>query len=192
MHPVKDIGISSWPVDKVEFGADAYAHRKQVDVKQKYNQVPQTAWVCSVPVAVGVSRVQDASVRISLQTQSLRPSVTHGWAAQPGRERSAAMVRRTWGKYVAVCPVSNSPLTFNHINPFERLYFYKEVCSFVHWSRHYCWLCFRLYLYMYCAVVLWVYNNFSLINIKEDQKFNDSSPKIHSELSSVTVTGVVP
>ncbi len=23
--------------------ADAYAHRKQVDVKQKYNQVPQTA-----------------------------------------------------------------------------------------------------------------------------------------------------
>ena len=38
-------------------------------------------------------------------------------------------------------------------NPFENkvweIYFYKEVCSFVHWSRHYCWLCFRIYLYMH-------------------------------------------
>ena len=41
MHPVEDIGISPWPVDV----ADAYAHRKQVYVRQLYNQVPQTAWV---------------------------------------------------------------------------------------------------------------------------------------------------
>ena len=27
--------------------ADGYAHRKQVEVKQKYNQVPQTVWVSS-------------------------------------------------------------------------------------------------------------------------------------------------
>ena len=31
-------------MDVVEFGADAYAYRKQVGVKQLYNQVPQTAW----------------------------------------------------------------------------------------------------------------------------------------------------
>ena len=45
VHQVEDIGISPWPVDLVEFGADAYAHRKHVSVKQLYNQVPQTAWV---------------------------------------------------------------------------------------------------------------------------------------------------
>ena len=45
VHPIEDIGISPWPVDVVEFVADAYAHRKQVYDKQLYNQVPQTAWV---------------------------------------------------------------------------------------------------------------------------------------------------
>ena len=35
--------------------------------------------------------------------RGLGPSVTHGWAAQPGCERSAAIVRRTLGQYVAVC-----------------------------------------------------------------------------------------
>ena len=54
VHPVEDIGISPWPVDVVEFGADAYAHRKQVGVKQLYNQVPPTAWVDSVRGAVPV------------------------------------------------------------------------------------------------------------------------------------------
>ena len=37
VHPVEDIGISPWPVDVVEFGADAYAHRKQLYIKQLYN-----------------------------------------------------------------------------------------------------------------------------------------------------------
>ena len=63
-------------------------------------------WLESVPVqvAVGVSWGKDASVRISLQTDGLWPSLTHGWAAHPECERSAAMVRRTWGQYVSVCP----------------------------------------------------------------------------------------
>ena len=43
VHLVEDVGISPSPVDVIEFGADAYAHRKQVDDKQLYNQVPQTA-----------------------------------------------------------------------------------------------------------------------------------------------------
>ena len=53
MYPVEDVGLSLWPVDVVEFGADVYAHGKQVDIKQLYNQVPQMAWICqfeSVPV----------------------------------------------------------------------------------------------------------------------------------------------
>ena len=44
-----------------------------------------------------------------------------------------------------------------NINPFENklweICFYKEVYSFVHLSRHYAWLCFCLYLYIYCVVV---------------------------------------
>ena len=36
--------------------------------------------------------------------RGLGPSVTHGWVAQPECKRSAAMVRRTLGQYVAVCP----------------------------------------------------------------------------------------
>ena len=91
--------------------------------------------------------------------RGLGPSVTHDRAAQLEYERSAAMVRSTWGQYVAVCP--HLQLT-SHTRPTstlsrikcERYIFYKEVYSFVHWSRHYCWLCFHLYL---CSC-MWLYN----------------------------------
>ena len=85
--------------------------------------------------------------------RGLGPSVTYGWAAQPERERSAAMVRRTLGQYMAVYPLlqltSHTQLTSTLSNKVWEVYFYKEVCSFFHWRLHYCWLCFRLYLYMY-------------------------------------------
>ena len=55
----------------------------------------------SVPVAV-VDRVP--AEWKPAPDRGLGPSVTHGWAAQPECERSAAMVRKTWGQYVAVCP----------------------------------------------------------------------------------------
>ena len=79
---------------------------------------------------------------------------------QPRWGRSAAMVRRTLGQSVAVFPPSPSYLLHTtNIKPFENkvweIYFYKEVCSFVHWS--YCWLYFRIYLYMYtysCIVAM--------------------------------------
>ena len=65
------------------------------------------------------------------------------------------MVRRTWGQYSSLSPslahlAHTTNITLSKIKC-ERLYFYK-VCSFVHWSRHYCWLCFRIYLYMYAAI----------------------------------------
>ena len=65
---------------------------------------------------------------------------------KPECGRSAAMVRRTLGQYVAVCPrlqlTSHTQPTSTFRNPFanlsrikcERYIFYKEVCSFVHWS----------------------------------------------------------
>ena len=45
VYPVEDVEISSWPVEVAGFGTDAYAHKKQMYVKQLYNQVPQTACV---------------------------------------------------------------------------------------------------------------------------------------------------
>ena len=116
-------------------------------IKQKYNQVHRRFE--SVPVAVGVSWEQDASMRISLQTEDLRPSVTHGWAAQLEWGRSAAMVRRTLGQYVAVYPC---PQLISHTQPTstfsrikcERYIFIKkyvrlfiEVCHYVDYVSTY-------------------------------------------------------
>ena len=62
------------------------------------------------------------------------------WLGSPAEwGRSVSIVRGTWGQYVAVCSVSNSPLIQNQYqpfhNPFENkvweVYFSKEVCSFV-------------------------------------------------------------
>ena len=136
--------------------ADAYAHRKQVDVRQLYNQVPQTAWVSSSSSLRGMPAEWEPA-----PDRGIGPSVTHGWAAQPECERSAAMVRRTLGQYVAVCP--RLQLT-SHTQPTstlsrikcERYIFYKEVCSFVHWSRHYVWLYSTCIMYMYVAIQQWV------------------------------------
>ena len=48
---------------------------------------------------------------------------------------SSAKGRGTWGQYVAVCSVSNSPLTHNPFvtlsNKMWKVYFSEEVCSFV-------------------------------------------------------------
>ena len=60
----------------VEFGADA--HRKQVEAKQLYNQVPQAAWAVKVRVAVRGSENQ-------LQTEGLGP-LDPGWAARQNEE----------------------------------------------------------------------------------------------------------
>ena len=84
--------------------ADVYAHRKQVDVKQKYNQVLQTALVSSSPSCSWSQLGTRCRSESQCQTEGYGPSVTHGYAAQPECERSAAMVRRTLGQYVAVCP----------------------------------------------------------------------------------------
>ena len=53
-------------------------------------------------------------------------------AAQQNEKRSAAIIRGTGGQYVAVCSVSNSPLTHNPFttlsNKVWEVYFSKEVC----------------------------------------------------------------
>ena len=90
---------------------------------------------------------------------------------QPRYERSAAMVKRRTLINIAVCPCLHSSLTHNRTSPFRKssvrdLYFCKEVYSFVHWSRHYCWLCFPLiyaiYLDMYTCSCTVGYTTFIL------------------------------
>ena len=75
---------------------------------------------------------------------------------QPRWERSAAMVRRTWVQNNCLSP---SPTHLSHTTNItlsrikcERLYFYKEVCSFVHWSSSLCFIMFCIYLYMYVDI----------------------------------------
>ena len=158
MHPVKDIGISPWPVDVVEFGADAYAHRKQVDVKKLYNQVPQTVWVSHFePVGVGVSWGQYASMGISLQTESLRPSVTHGWAT-PAKMKKCCYGQENLGSIcgsLSLYPIHLSHIT--NINPFATLsrikckwYIFIKKCvrSFIE-VRRCVWLCFACIIRLY-------------------------------------------
>ena len=129
--------------------------------------MPQTAWVSQFQFEFqlqfqlqleSVGR-QYASVRISLQTGGSWLSVTHGWAAQPECKRSAAMVRRTLGQYVAVCP--RLQLT-SHTQPTSTLsrikcegyVFYKEVCPFVHWNLS---LFLTMFLHVLC-IYMWLDN----------------------------------
>ena len=152
MHPVEDIGISPWPVDVVEFGDDAYAHGKQVDEGQLYNQVPQTAWSSCSCSQLGTRCQRENSV----QTEGFVPFVTHGWAAQPECGRSAAMARITLGQYVAFCPrlhlTSHTQPTSTFSNKVWEVYIYKEVCSFI--IVDYVPL---IFVYILCSC-MWLYN----------------------------------
>ena len=95
------------------------AHGKQVGVKQLYNQVPQT-----VGVSWSSRQWEPAPDWGLVALSDPRLSSSAEW------ERSAAIVRGTWGQYVAVCSVSNSPLTHNPFaNKVWEVYFSKEVCS---------------------------------------------------------------
>ena len=125
------------------------AHKKQVDVKQLYNRAQPTAWVSwsqLVGVRVAVRGSEDQLQAEGLGPQEPRLSSPAEW------ERSAAEDRGTWGQYVAACFVSISPLIHN---PFatlsqikcERYIFLKNV-----FVRHYCWLCFRMYMYTYSCI----------------------------------------
>ena len=128
------------------------AHWKQVDIKQLYNQVPQTAWV-------SWSSSCSSRQREPAPDRGLRPSGP--WLSSPAEwGRSAAILRGTWDQYVAVCAVSNSPLTHNQYqpfcNPFENkvweVYFSKEECSFVIIVDDVsAYICIRI-------VVSWLYN----------------------------------
>ena len=75
------------------------AHKKQVYVKQLYNPVAQTdsvSWSQLVGVRVAVRGSENQLPAEGLGPQDLRLSSPTEW------ERSAVIVRGTWGQYVAV------------------------------------------------------------------------------------------
>ena len=84
---------------------------KQVDIKQWYNPVPELKFEL-VGVSLLELELQFEAVRISSQQRAWTRR-TPIWAPQQNEKRSAVIVRGTGGHYVAVCSVSNSPLTHN-------------------------------------------------------------------------------
>ena len=115
-------------------------------VKQKYNQDTD-----------GLSQLELESV--GDKVPAWEPAADWGLCvlSDPRLSNPAKMRKKYCWVNIAVCPCLHSPLTHKtNINPFENkvweIYFYKEVCSFVYWSRDYCWLCFRIYLNMYVAI----------------------------------------
>ena len=81
---------------------------------------------------------EDAELRNSGR-QDFGPSVTHAWATKPRWEAVLWSKEELWVK-ISLFP---SPAHLTHtanINPFENkvweIYFYKEVCAFVHWRSY--------------------------------------------------------
>ena len=94
------------------------AHKKQVGIKQLYNPMPPTVWISWSQVVgdgVAVRGSENQLPAEGLSPQEPRLSSPAEW------ERSAAIVWATWGQYVAVCSVSNSPLTHNPFATLSRI-----------------------------------------------------------------------
>ena len=173
VHPVEDIGISPWPVDVVEFGADAYAHRKQVCIRQLYNQVQQTAWVSQFEL-VSSSQFSSSRSCSQLGTRCQRENQLADWGLEafsdprlssPARMRKKCCYgQKNFGSIYS--SLSPSPTHLSHTtntNPFATLsrikwqrYIFIKKCvrSFIE-VVHYCWQCFRLYLYLYIWPIKW-------------------------------------
>ena len=135
------------------------AHKKQVDVKQLYNRMPQTDWVswssrqaefsssCSHSSSFSRSWGQDGVVRASARQRvwALRTPVE-----QPSRmKKKCGYCKRNLGSICCSLFPSPTQLSFIiNINPFatpsrikcERYIFLKKSVFVL----HYCWLCFRV------------------------------------------------
>ena len=107
-----------------------------------------------VPVAIGVSWGQDAVVRASGRQRALGPQ----WpqlSSPPKVRKKCCYGQRNFGSMCSSLSLSPIHLSHTrHINPFENkvweVYFYKEVCSFVHWSSSLLLTMFPyIYIYIY-------------------------------------------
>ena len=124
VHPVEDIKVSPW---RVEFGAIAAPTRSRWMSNNYITGCHRQLQLVGVRIAVQGSENQLQTEGLGLQDPRL--SSPAEW------EISAAIVRGTWGQYVAICSITNSPLTHNPFatlsNKVWEVYFSKEVYSFV-------------------------------------------------------------
>ena len=74
------------------------------------------------------------------QTEGFEPSVTHGWATPAKMRNKCCYGQKNLGQNNSLSP---SPTHLSHTTNItlsrikcERLYFYKDVYSFVHWSSY--------------------------------------------------------
>ena len=110
-----------------------------------------------VPVGVGVSWGKMSAWELFCSLRACGPWGPTVEQPQTRWGRSAAMVRKTWGQYVAVChrlqltSHTQETSTLSRIKC-ERYIFYKEACSFVYWSSSLLLIMFRIYLYMYMYI----------------------------------------
>ena len=141
----------------VEFSVDAYAHRKQVGVKQLYNQVPQMAWV----------KFSSSCSWNQLGTRCQRENQLADWGlaalsdpqlSNPARMRKKCCYgQRNFG---SICSsLSPSPTHLSHItdiNPFTTLL--RRKCEryifimFIHSLKF-------VIMFLLTSVCIWVYNN---------------------------------
>ena len=117
--------------------------------------------------------------------RGLGPSVTHGWAAQPECERSAAVVRRTLGQYVAVCPRlqltfhTQETSTLSRINCERYIFIKKCVRSFmsIQPNHSHCMFIFISFVLLFLKNIFW---HIVLLNVfKQNNLIDSCEPKRH-------------
>ena len=131
VHPVEDITLTC---GRVEFDADATPTRSSW-VSNNYitgchRRFELFGVSCSWSSSCSSRQWEPAPDSELAALSDPQLSIPAEW------ERSAAIVRKTWGQYVAVCP---RPQITSHTQPFRNpfknkvweVYFSKEVCSFV-------------------------------------------------------------
>ena len=163
--------VINWPTTEPSINrCTRVNNRKQAGVRQLYNQVPKTVWVTS---SCSWSQMETRSrIESQRQTEGFGPSVTHGRAAK--MRKKCCYGQKNFGSICSrLSPFSTHLSHTTNINPFENkvweIYFYKEVCSFVHWSSSLLLTMFLhifvyIYIYIYmcvCVCVLWVYNTYT-------------------------------
>ena len=129
-------------------------------MRQLYNQVPQKARVSSSYCSSQLgTKCQIESLR---QTEGFEPRLS-----SPARMRKKCCYGQK--NLESICNSLSLSLTHllhtTKINPFENkvweIYFYKEACSFVHWSSSLLLTMFPLifvYVYVLCSCIMWLYN----------------------------------
>ena len=129
--------------------------RKQEGVMKEYRQVPVAVELVGTGMpewgpACRLRAVVLSDPRLSNPSQDAK-EVLSGFL-------KAMVKRRSWVN-IAVCPCPHSSLTHHrNINPLENkvweIYFYKEVCLFVHWSSSF------MFDYVSACICMWLYNIF--------------------------------